>query len=222
MNAFPLLRAAAVAILGGLAACSASVSPAPPPTSPPTPTEEAPTMREDPVPESAQVETATFGAGCFWCVEAVLEQVDGVIDARSGYMGGTVADPTYEQVCSGRTGHAEVVQVDFDPAKVSYEALLHWFFKLHDPTTLNRQGPDAGTQYRSAIFFHSPAQKEIAERVKRDVGPDFADPVVTQIAEAGAFYEAEDYHQDYYRQNSGQPYCRAMIAPKLGKLGLER
>ena len=166
-------------------------------------------------------ETATFGAGCFWCVEAVLEQLDGVLDVTSGYMGGEVPEPTYQQVCSGTTGHAEVVQVTFDPAVLSYDALLAWFWRLHDPTTLNRQGADAGTQYRSAIFYHSPAQREAAERSKAAAQAQFADPIVTEITAAGAYHPAEDYHQDYYRLNTRQGYCRAVIAPKLNKLGLD-
>jgi peptide-methionine (S)-S-oxide reductase len=169
-------------------------------------------------------EIATFGAGCFWCVEAVLEQYDGVLDVTSGYMGGDVAFPTYEQVCRGTTGHAEVVQVTFDPAKISYEKLLDLFWKLHDPTTLNRQGNDVGTQYRSVIFYHSDAQRVAAEASKKaaDASGVFSDPIVTEIVEAGPYYKAEDYHQDYYRQNPQQPYCRAIIAPKLEKLGLDR
>jgi len=169
----------------------------------------------------AAEETATFGAGCFWCVEAVLEQLDGVLDVSSGYMGGTVADPTYEQVCTGRTGHAEVVQVTFDPSVISYDTLLDWFWKLHDPTTLNRQGADEGTQYRSAIFVHSEAQRAAAERSKAAAQAHLADPIVTEITGASAYYPAEDYHQDYYRLNTRQGYCRAVIAPKLNKLGLD-
>jgi peptide-methionine (S)-S-oxide reductase len=169
-------------------------------------------------------ETATFGAGCFWCVEAVLEQLEGVLDVRSGYMGGTVKKPTYRQVCLGTTGHAEVVQVDFDPEKISFEKLLEYFWKLHDPTTLNRQGADVGTQYRSAIFYHSAAQKEAALKSKRllEEAGAYADPIVTEITEASEFYVAEDYHQDFYRLNREYPYCRAVIVPKLDKLGLEK
>lgn len=163
---------------------------------------------------------ATFGAGCFWCTEAVLEQLDGVLDVRSGYMGGDVPDPTYEEVCTGRTGHAEVVQVRFDPARISYEELLGWFFKLHDPTTLNRQGADEGTQYRSVIFTHSEEQRLAAESVKRAAAKDFSKPIVTEISPASAYYPAEEYHQDYYRGNRRQGYCQFVIAPKLDKLGL--
>ncbi|MCB9872173.1 MAG: peptide-methionine (S)-S-oxide reductase MsrA [Planctomycetes bacterium] len=169
-------------------------------------------------------EIATFGAGCFWCVEAVLEQLDGVLSVTSGYMGGHVDNPTYEQVCTGTTGHAEVAQVEFDPAKIRYGELLKWFFKLHDPTTLNYQGNDHGTQYRSVIFYHSPEQEQAARRAKRliDEAKVFSAPVVTEIASATTFYKAEDYHQRFYRQNKGHNYCRAIISPKLEKLGLEK
>jgi peptide-methionine (S)-S-oxide reductase len=171
--------------------------------------------------EPAAQEKATFGAGCFWCVEAVLEQLDGVTDVTSGYMGGHVDDPTYKQICTGTTGHAEVVQVTFEPSVISYEKLLDWFWKLHDPTTLNQQGADVGTQYRSAIFFHSDEQRATAERSKAAAQADFADPIVTEITEASTYYEAEDYHQDYYRLNTSAGYCRVVIAPKLNKLGLD-
>ncbi|MFH0944896.1 MAG: peptide-methionine (S)-S-oxide reductase MsrA [Planctomycetota bacterium] len=167
-------------------------------------------------------EPATFGAGCFWCVEAVLEQVDGVLEVTSGYMGGAVKNPTYTQVCSGKTGHAEVVQVRFDPARISYGSLLEWFFKLHDPTTLNRQGADVGTQYRSVIFYHSEEQRQAALAAKEaaDASGEFLGPSVTEITEAVPFYPAEGYHQEYYQLNKRQPYCRNVIAPKLSKLGL--
>jgi peptide-methionine (S)-S-oxide reductase len=167
---------------------------------------------------------ATFAGGCFWCLDAVFLQIDGVLKVESGYMGGRIPDPTYEQVCSGETGHAEVVQLAFDPARVSYEKLLEWFWKLHDPTTLNRQGNDVGTQYRSAIFYHSEAQRQAAEKSKQALAAAKAhrDPIVTEIARAGPFYKAEDYHQDYYRRNKSQSYCRFIIAPKLDKLGLEK
>ncbi len=167
---------------------------------------------------------ATFGAGCFWCVEAVLEQLDGVLDVTSGYMGGEVDRPSYKEVCSGTTGHAEVVQVRYDPARVSYGTLLEWFFQLHDPTTPDRQGADVGTQYRSAIFYHSPEQRQEAEAAIRKLEADhaFAAPIVTEVSAATTFWPAEGYHQDYYRLNKEQGYCRAVIAPKLGKLGLAR
>jgi peptide-methionine (S)-S-oxide reductase len=167
---------------------------------------------------------ATFGAGCFWCVEAVLEQLEGVVDVKSGYMGGSVPTPTYDDVCSGRTGHAEVVQVTFDPERISYGKLLDFFWELHDPTTLNRQGNDVGTQYRSAIFYHSEEQRQAAEASKKalEARGTYRGRVVTEITQAGTFYEAEDHHQDYYRLNRRQPYCRYIIAPKLDKLGLEK
>ena len=165
-------------------------------------------------------EIVTLGAGCFWCVEAVLEQLEGVSDVRSGYMGGHVDNPNYDQVCSGTTGHAEVVQVRFDPAKLPLEELLAWFWQLHDPTTLNRQGADVGTQYRSAIFYHSEQQRELAERSKETAQPRFREPIVTEISPAGTFWEAEGYHQDFYRSNRSKGYCRAVIAPKLDRLKL--
>jgi peptide-methionine (S)-S-oxide reductase len=166
---------------------------------------------------------ATFGAGCFWCVEAVLEQLDGVLDVTSGYMGGDVPEPTYAQVCTGRTGHAEVVQVTFDADVISYDELLGYFWRLHDPTTLNRQGDDVGTQYRSVIFYHDEAQRQAAEDSKAAVaaGGTWRDPIVTEISAAGPFYRAEPGHQGYYQQHREQPYCRFVILPKLGKLGLD-
>lgn len=168
-------------------------------------------------------ETATLGAGCFWCVEAVLEQVDGVESVTSGYMGGHVDAPTYRDVCTGRTGHAEVVQVVFEPERLTYAELLEWFWRLHDPTTKDRQGNDVGSQYRSAIFVHSDEQRTVAEASRRaaDASGAFGAPIVTEIADAGAFFPAEAYHQEYYRENRAQPYCRFVIAPKLGKLGLD-
>ncbi|HEY0079675.1 MAG TPA: peptide-methionine (S)-S-oxide reductase MsrA [Pyrinomonadaceae bacterium] len=164
-------------------------------------------------------ETATLAGGCFWCVEAVFDDLKGVERVESGYTGGAAANPTYEQVCSGKTGHAEAVQITFDPQVVSYEELLKVFFTVHDPTTLNRQGADIGTQYRSAIFYHSPQQKETAERVvaELEAAQLWGAPIVTEIAPAGEFYEAEQYHQRYYEQNPNQPYCRAVIAPKVSK-----
>ncbi len=171
---------------------------------------------------SSSTEIATFGAGCFWCVEAVLEQLDGVLDVTSGYMGGQIEDPTYEDVCTGRTGHAEVVQVTFDPSKITFETLLDWFWKLHDPTTKDRQGNDVGTQYRSAIFVHSAAQRAAAEASKKTAAASFRAPIVTEITDASRYWPAEKYHQDYYRANKQQGYCRAIITPKLEKLGLEK
>ena len=172
------------------------------------------------VPEGA--EKITLGAGCFWCIEAAYKQLDGVISATSGYMGGSVADPTYEDICTGTTGHAEVVQVVFDPKKISGEKILAWFWDLHDPTTLNRQGADVGTQYRSAIFYENDAQKTLAEASKKAAKENFKDPIVTEITKAGTFYPAENYHQDYYFQNkSKNGYCRVVIEPKLKKLKLD-
>ncbi len=165
-----------------------------------------------------QLEKIYLGAGCFWCSEAILERVDGIHDVVSGYMGGSVEDPSYKDVCTGTTGHAEVVEVHFDPSTIPLEELLEWFWEMHDPTTLNRQGADTGTQYRSVIFYENERQREIAETSRANAAPRFKDPIVTEIAPAGPFYRAEGYHQDYYRLNSGQPYCRAVIAPKLEKL----
>lgn len=162
-----------------------------------------------------QTQTAVFGAGCFWCVEAAFELLDGVLQVQSGYMGGSVANPTYEQICTGRTGHAEVVRVTFDPSRISFSELAAWFFQLHDPTTLNRQGADVGTQYRSVIFTADKAQHEQALAAKAAAAAGYADPIVTQIEPAQAFYPAEGYHQDFYRNNPSQPYCRMVIAPKL-------
>jgi peptide-methionine (S)-S-oxide reductase len=170
----------------------------------------------------AGAETATLGAGCFWCIEAAYRQLDGVYSATSGYMGGSVKNPTYEQICDGDSGHAEVVQVVFDPKKISYEKVLAWFWDLHDPTTLNRQGNDAGTQYRSAIFYHSEEQKKVAEASKSAAKANFKDPIVTEITKAADFYPAESYHQNYYNENkSKNPYCRFVIEPKLKKLKLD-
>jgi len=167
---------------------------------------------------------ATFGAGCFWCVEATFEAMPGVASVTSGYMGGTTKDPTYEQVCSGTTGHAEVAQVKYDPAVVTYRQLLDMFWRSHDPTTRDRQGADVGSQYRSAVFYLSEEQKKEAEAVKAALkeAKAFGGPIVTQIVPAARFYEAEGYHQDYFRRNASQPYCRISIVPKLRKLKLLR
>ena len=166
------------------------------------------------------IEQATFGAGCFWCVEAVFEQLDGVIDVRSGYTGGTTENPTYEDICTGKTGHAEVIQIDFDSSLISYENLLDIFWKSHDPTTLNRQGADTGTQYRSAIFYHTGKQKETADNSKENVEKSdlYFDSIVTEITLLTKFYVAENDHQDYYRINQNAPYCQLVIKPKLDKL----
>lgn len=164
---------------------------------------------------------AIFGGGCFWCVEAVFERQDGVISVTSGYAGGTVDHPTYEQVCSGTTGHAEVVQVEFDPARISYDDLLEVFWLAHDPTTLNRQGGDVGTQYRSVIYAQDDSQMEQARTSLEKNQSRFAQPIVTELAPLDRFWPAEGYHQDYYRLNGSAPFCRAVIQPKLRKLGLE-
>lgn len=168
--------------------------------------------------ENAQL--ATFGGGCFWCVEAVFQRLDGVEAVQSGYSGGTVKDPTYAQVCTGKTGHAEVCQVRFDPKKVSFEELLEVFFKTHDPTTKNRQGNDIGTQYRSVVFYHDDKQKQQAEHYikKLNASGAFDRPIVTEVSPIGNFYPAEKYHQDYFNLNPNQGYCRFVIQPKVEKL----
>jgi len=162
---------------------------------------------------------ATLGGGCFWCVEAVFETEPGVTAVASGYAGGKTVNPSYDEVCSGATGHAEVVQITFDPAQVSYARLRELFWQAHDPTTLNRQGADAGTQYRSIILCHDAAQKEIAEKSKTAAQEHFHSPIVTEIVPLDTFYPAENYHQDYFRRNGRAPYCQMVIAPKLRKLG---
>lgn len=162
---------------------------------------------------------ATFGAGCFWCVEAVFERLEGVREVRSGYMGGKTENPTYQDICTGTTGHAEVCEIRFDPETIRFEDLLEVFWKTHDPTTLNRQGPDSGTQYRSAVFYHDAKQKELAETYKKklDAAGAFDRPIVTEITAASKFYVAEKYHQDYFTNNPNQGYCAALIAPKVAK-----
>jgi peptide-methionine (S)-S-oxide reductase len=164
-------------------------------------------------------EVATLAGGCFWCLEAVYTQLTGVIKSVSGYAGGAIPNPSYRQVCSGTTGHAEVVQVTFDPQQISYKELLEVFFTIHDPTTLNRQGNDIGTQYRSAIFYHNPEQKAVAEQVIKEIATAriWDRPIVTEILPFTAFYPAEEYHQDYFNRNPGQPYCQVIIAPKVAK-----
>ena len=166
------------------------------------------------------MELATLAGGCFWCLEAAFSELKGVDGVRSGYTGGRVPNPTYEHVCTGTTGHAEVVQISFDPAVVSYADLLHVFFTIHDPTEINRQGNDIGTQYRSAIFCHSPEQKAEAERVIAELKRDevWDDPIVTQVVAFEQFYPAEEYHRDYFRRNPNQAYCRAVVAPKVAKV----
>ena len=186
-------------------------------------TEQFPVLSPEEVaatPAAKGEDLATFGSGCFWCTEAVFLQLKGVKKVVSGYSGGTTPNPTYRDVCTGTTGHAEVVQVTFDPSIISYPELLEVFWRSHDPTTLNRQGNDVGTQYRSSIFYHSEDQKKLAERYKEkiDAAHVFTAPLVTEIKPFTAFYPAEGYHQDYYSTNSGQPYCRVIIAPKIEKL----
>lgn len=169
-------------------------------------------------PATSSTESATFGGGCFWCVEAVFERLEGVVAVASGYAGGHKENPTYKEVCTGRTGHAEVIQISYDPKKISYEKLLDVFWAAHDPTTLNRQGADVGTQYRSVIFYHNDAQRQAAEKSKSDAASQFDEPIVTEIKPLPKFYPAESYHQDYFRNNANAPYCQAVIRPKLEKL----
>ena len=168
----------------------------------------------------ADTELATVAGGCFWCIEAPFKELRGVESVTSGYCGGDVANPSYEAVCREETGHAEAVQVEYDPDELSYEDVLAVFFTVHDPTTLNRQGPDRGTQYRSAIFYHGDAQKEAAEAFIADLEADdvYDDPIVTEVSPLDTFYEAEEYHQDYYEKNPGSGYCQVNISPKLKKL----
>lgn len=165
-------------------------------------------------------EKATFGMGCFWCTEALFQRLDGVSSVRSGYEGGNVVNPSYDEVCTGTTGHAEVIEVTYNPQKISYDELLEVFWKSHDPTTLNRQGADVGTQYRSVVFYHNEQQKQLAEKYKAELNKTnaFGKPVVTQVTKAAPFYVAENYHQNYFNNNANQPYCRAVILPKLEKL----
>ena len=166
-----------------------------------------------------QLETITLGGGCFWCVEAVFDELKGVADVVSGYMGGQGANPTYEEICTGRTGHAEVIQLKFDPAIISLREILDVFFAVHNPTTLNRQGNDSGTQYRSAIFYHTPEQQQIAGQVIQSVGGGkvWDDPIVTEVGPAVVFYPAEEYHQEFFKRNPHQGYCMAVVSPKLSK-----
>ncbi|WP_225307084.1 peptide-methionine (S)-S-oxide reductase MsrA [Adhaeribacter soli] len=166
------------------------------------------------------METATFGMGCFWCSEAVFQDLKGVYKVESGYEGGHTKNPSYKEVCTGTTGHAEVIQVTYNPKEISYETLLEIFWKLHDPTTLNRQGADVGTQYRSVIFYHTPEQKAVAENFMQELNRQqvFPNPIVTQIAPAATFYKAENYHQDYYKLHGQEPYCQYVIKPKMEKL----
>ena len=176
-------------------------------------------MMDETSPTVKKLDTATFGTGCFWCTEAVFQELKGVVKAVSGYTGGHVAHPSYEEVCSGTTGHAEALQITYDPAVITYDELLEVFWEAHDPTTLNRQGNDVGTQYRSAIFYHNAEQKEKAEHYKEKLNKSGAydKPIVTEITAFSKFYPAEDYHQDYFRLHGSQPYCQMVIRPKVEK-----
>jgi peptide-methionine (S)-S-oxide reductase len=175
---------------------------------------------QKPATSSTNIDTVTFGAGCFWCVEAIFQRLEGVVSVKSGYSGGSVKNPSYKEVCRGTTGHAEVCQVVYDKTKISFEELLEVFWKTHDPTTLNRQGADEGTQYRSAVFYHTEEQKQLAEKYKKALNDAkaYPDPIVTEITPYTNFYEAEDYHQNYFNVNGDAPYCRAVIQPKVDKL----
>lgn len=168
---------------------------------------------------AVKLETATFGAGCFWCVEAVFKELKGVESVESGYCNGDFENPTYKDVCTGLTGHAEVIRIEFDPNVISFEELLEVFWQTHDPTTLNQQGADRGTQYRSGVYFHTDEQKTLAEKWKKKLNDEkvFSNPIVTEIVKAEKFYTAEGYHQDYFELNGSQPYCQAVIAPKMEK-----
>lgn len=172
--------------------------------------------------KNIKFEQATIANGCFWCTEAIFEDIEGVIDVVSGYSGGEIDNPSYEEVCSGNTGHAECVQITFDPEKIKFEELLEIFWKTHDPTSLNRQGADIGSQYRSVIFYQNDEQKRIAEQSKNAVSKYYEKPIVTEIVPLKRFYKAEDYHQDYYKRNPNAAYCRFVIAPKIEKLKKSR
>ena len=171
------------------------------------------------LPAGVKTDTATFGTGCFWCTEAIFQDLEGVLKATSGYSGGSVENPTYKQVCEGNTGHAEVIQIVYDPSKITFDELLEAFWQSHDPTTLNRQGNDVGPQYRSVIFYHNAEQKEKAEKYKAELDKSkaFDHPIVSEITPFSNFYVAENYHQDYYNNNGSQPYCYYVIRPKLEK-----
>ncbi len=169
-------------------------------------------------PMSENIKTATLGGGCFWCIEAIYEKVEGVVDVVSGYAGGHVKNPTYKQVCDGTTGHAEVCQIHFDADKISYDEMLRIFWLAHDPTTLNRQGGDVGSQYRSVVYYHDDQQKDAAEKSLKEAQVDFNDPIVTEIQPLDQFYKAEVHHQDYFANNPNAPYCTFVIKPKMDKL----
>ncbi len=176
----------------------------------------APDSKETPAPAKTQL--ATLGGGCFWCTEALFETFEGIKSVASGYTGGQAPNPTYKQVCTGDTGHAEVIQIEFDPGRISYEQLLEIFWEVHDPTTQDRQGPDSGTQYRSIILYHNEAQRVAAEKSRQAAAKRFKVPITTEIKPLTKFWPAEDYHQDYFRKNPNQPYCAYIISPKLQKL----
>lgn len=179
----------------------------------------APLMSNEPIPQNIKTETATFGNGCFWCTEAIFQQVNGVLKVESGYSGGHVDNPSYKDVCTGLTGHAECLNITYDPTKVSFDELLEIFWQTHDPTTLNRQGNDVGTQYRSVIFYHNPEQKALAEKYRDELNKSgaFDDPIVTTLEPFTTFYKAENYHQNYYNENGSAPYCQFVIRPKVEK-----
>lgn len=168
----------------------------------------------------AKSEIATLGGGCFWCVEAVYQRIEGIISVKPGYAGGTIKNPTYKQICTGNTGHAEVAKIEFDPSRITYSQILNVFWQSHDPTTLNRQGNDVGTQYRSVIFFHNERQKEIAKKSKIDADKSgyWDNEIITEVTPLNNYYDAEDYHDNYYNNNPNQPYCLFVIKPKLDKL----
>lgn len=176
-------------------------------------------MTNETIPTGAKTDTATFGTGCFWCTEAVFQELQGVIKVTSGYMGGHKANPSYEEVCTGTTGHAECLQIVYDPSVITFDELLEVFWESHDPTQLNRQGNDVGTQYRSAIFYHNAEQKEKAEHYKTQLNKEnaYSKPIVTEVTPSSAFYAAEDYHQNYYNTHGSQPYCYLVIRPKVEK-----
>jgi peptide-methionine (S)-S-oxide reductase len=224
MIAFARIAMVSVATLAAFACKPTSASPTTTMEQPANPNQpaadpEQPAPKPE-VPTNAQV--ATLGTGCFWCTEAIFQQIPGVFSATSGYMGGHKENPTYQEVCEETTGHAEVIQVVFDPTKITYPELLEWFWQAHDPTTLNRQGADVGTQYRSAIFFHTPEQQTAAIAARDKAQKDFPSPIVTEITQASTFYPAENYHQDYYFLNKNKNgYCNAVITPKLEKLKLK-
>lgn len=213
-----------ILILGATVLAAAAVASCGEKAAPATSKEEPPAMapKSDPKPSAptpAKVEVATLGAGCFWCVEAVYQELKGVISVESGYAGGTVENPTYKQVCTGTTGHAEVARITFDPSVIGFKEVLEVFWKTHDPTTLNRQGADIGTQYRSVVFYHTPEQREVAERLIAELNAAkvWDAPIVTQVVPFEKFYRAEDYHQGYFRNNPRQGYCMAVVGPKVAK-----